>query len=379
MRIVCPKCELKGQVDAAPTGGKSRIACVRCATTFDAVFADGQVQVQLPPTRAVEVFVESAANNNTPPPGPELSATLETQQETPLYDSLPLEASFALEESCSTASPDLMSRGSGETSPVVAQEENSQVFAEPSLEGQEMDGGSQSPIAAAASLNANDEGKFSPPPSDAYGLGVRLMRVSPGWLLLAGLSFISFIVICNWLVSPVEQTGDAANLIATTNNQATNQSINRATVSNSGAQSPVNNQSVQPMTESGVAFIATESKESLAPQATPDIELKKEKSVVGEKPAMAESSTGSSGEMKDGKVTIQIASYNKAAQAEERVVNLKSAGFEARSVAVEIPKRGTWYRVQSGRFINREEAQRYGKQLRDKGIVSSFIMTDIQE
>jgi cell division septation protein DedD len=58
---------------------------------------------------------------------------------------------------------------------------------------------------------------------------------------------------------------------------------------------------------------------------------------------------------------------------------LKSAGFEARSVAVEIPKRGTWYRVQSGRFINREEAERYGKQLRDKGVVSSFITTDVQE
>jgi hypothetical protein len=58
---------------------------------------------------------------------------------------------------------------------------------------------------------------------------------------------------------------------------------------------------------------------------------------------------------------------------------LKSAGFEARSVEVEIPKRGTWYRVQSGRFVSRDEAERYGRQLRDRGVVSSFITTDVQE
>jgi DedD protein len=85
------------------------------------------------------------------------------------------------------------------------------------------------------------------------------------------------------------------------------------------------------------------------------------------------------GEAKAGKVTIQIGSYNEAAQAEERVANLKSAGYEARSVAVEIPKRGTWYRVQSGRFVNRDEAEQYGRQLRERGVVSSFITTDVQE
>ncbi|MCA1556500.1 MAG: SPOR domain-containing protein [Acidobacteria bacterium] len=370
---------MKGQIDAAPTGAKSRIACVRCATTFDAVFTDGQMQVLLPQASPVAVFVESAANNNLTVES-ELAATLETLRETRLNDSLQLETSPALEDNCSTASPDLMSREAEETSPAVAQK-NSQVFVGPDLEmqSQEMPGGSQSSIALAASLKANDAGKLSRPPSDVYGLGVRLMRVSPVWLLLAGLSFISLIVLCNWLIKPVEHTGGAASQIAAANNHAANQSINRVTVSNSTAQSPVNNQSVQPMTESGVAFIATEAKESVAPQATPDIEINVEKSVVGEKRAMSASSMNSSGEAKEGKVTVQIGSYNEAAQAEQRVVNLKSAGFEARSVAVEIPKRGTWYRVQSGRFINRDEAERYGKQLRDKGIVSSFITTDIQK
>jgi cell division protein FtsN len=150
-------------------------------------------------------------------------------------------------------------------------------------------------------------------------------------------------------------------------------------VSNATAQSSANTQSIQPKTESEVAFIPAEARESPAPQATPGIEIKEEKPVVEDKPiALPSSATGSTDAGKEGKVTIQIGSYNEAAQAEERVVNLKSAGFEARSVAIEIPKRGTWYRVQSGRFINRDEAERYGKQLRDKGLVSSFITTDIQ-
>jgi hypothetical protein len=35
--------------------------------------------------------------------------------------------------------------------------------------------------------------------------------------------------------------------------------------------------------------------------------------------------------------------------------------------------------VQSGRFVSRDEAERYGRQLRDRGIVSSFITTDVQK
>jgi cell division protein FtsN len=209
-------------------------------------------------------------------------------------------------------------------------------------------------------------------------MGVRLMQVSPIWLLLTGLSFISFIFVCNWLIRPVEVTGDAAGLSTRTSNYASNASINRATASNSTDQSSVNNQIVQPKAESEAAFVTTQAKESpTSQQAVPDLQMIEEKRVEEEKPAMQPSSSTNS--KAEGKVTVQIGSYNEAGQAEERVVSLKNAGFEARSVAIEIPKRGTWYRVQSGRFINRVEAERYGKQLRDKGVVSSFITTDIQE
>jgi cell division septation protein DedD len=383
MRIVCPKCELKGQVDAAPTGVKTRIACVRCATTFEAVFVDGEIQALLPQVSYAGATIES--DESEVRAGDDISATEaefvsmpETPHENQLDDSLKVEASPVVIDDFSASSPDLMMDMAVET-PEAAPQEISHELTPQSVETRvhETAGFGEDSDAVAQSFKANVAGKVSQPPSDVYGMGVRLMRVSPLWLLLAGLSFISFIVFCNWLIKPTEQTG--GSLIAASNNHATNQSANRITVQTSTAQSPVNSQVGQPSNQSGVAFIATEAKEVTPPAAAPNVEAVKVKPTVEEKPAIQEPMSNRADEAKDGKVTIQVGSYNVAAEAAERVANLKSAGFEARSVTVEIPKRGTWYRVQSGRFVSRDEAERYGKQLRDKGVVASFITTDVQE
>jgi cell division septation protein DedD len=73
--------------------------------------------------------------------------------------------------------------------------------------------------------------------------------------------------------------------------------------------------------------------------------------------------------------TLQIGSFNELAQAQERVDKLGSVGVTAYVARVEIPKRGTWYRVQTGHFSSREEAMRYGTQLRSKGAVADFVVT----
>ena len=80
----------------------------------------------------------------------------------------------------------------------------------------------------------------------------------------------------------------------------------------------------------------------------------------------------------DGNYTVQVGSYNNAAQAEERVGRLGSSGVEARVVRAEIPRRGTWYRVQAGRFSSHEEAARFGAQLKGKGAADDFIITEVQ-
>jgi cell division septation protein DedD len=226
---------------------------------------------------------------------------------------------------------------------------------------------------AAKLLELNRAEKDARPPYDHYGLGVRLMRVSPLWLLVAGLSFISFIVVCNWLVKPGETTGEPARMAAAAKSQATNQPISHLAGSDSTAQTPASSAPAQQTTEKQVAFVPTEAKVAASqPVVAPSVEP------VKEKQSLPASTANASSESKEGKITIQLGSYNEAAQAEERVAAVKSAGFEARVVEVEIPKRGTWYRVQSGRFGTRDDAERYGRQLREKGVASSFITTDVR-
>ncbi|HEY9402324.1 MAG TPA: SPOR domain-containing protein [Pyrinomonadaceae bacterium] len=385
MRIVCPKCDLKGQVDAAPTGAKTRIACVRCATTFDAVFVNGEIQALLPQASHAEATIESVGSevrteSDVSASGEEFAFTAETPREEQFDDLLQVEASPVMADdfsTSSTSSTDLTMEATVET----VEDAPEKIYPEPtpqSVETRVHETADAVPAPLVAeSLKSDGAGRVGHAPSDVYGMGVRLMRVSPVWLLLAGLSFISFIVLCNWLIKPTGRPGDS--LIAAANNHATNQSVNRVTVPASTAQSPVNNQVGQRVSESGVAFIAAEAKEATPPVAAPSVETTKARPEAETKPAAPPASSNRADEAKEGKVTIQIGSYNAAAEAEARVANLKSAGFEARSVAVEIPKRGTWYRVQSGRFVSRDEAERYGKQLRDKGVVSSFITTDVQE
>lgn len=390
MRIVCPKCELKGQVEAATASAKTRIACVRCATTFDAIFVDGQIQALLPQTApvetALELFVAPDASAAAPETISHVETHVETQQElqlnfapqletapAPADDFLASSAEAALEETFENSSP---------AWPQEVERESAWQSVEMPVQYTRDEG--QAASVVETPLKTVDVSKVSQS-SDAYDLGVRLMRVSPMWLLLAGLSFIAFIVLCNWLIKPDEGAGGAGRTLAAADNHATNQSPTRTVVPDPTAQTPVNSQAAQPPTQSGASFIPAEAREPAASKATmPDAKAiekaaAEEKPAVEEKAAPSASSSSGAGEAKAGKMTIQIGSYNEAAQADERVASLKAAGYEARSVAVEIPKRGTWYRVQSGRFVNRDEAERYGKQLREKGVVSNYITADVQE
>jgi cell division septation protein DedD len=385
MRIVCPKCELKGQVDVASASVKTRIACVRCATTFDAIYADGQIQTLLPQVAPVETALELFVANDAPAPAPETtSSDVELQQELQLNFAAQLESAPApADDFLASPTEAALEETSEAVSPVWPQETETETVKESAWQSletpvQEMHAARQRVSVVETPLKSVDPSKLGQP-SDAYGLGVRLMRVSPMWLLLAGLSFISFIVLCNWLIKPDERAGDAARALVTADNHATNQSPARTVVPDSAAQSPVNSQLAQPSTQASASFIQTDAKATTPKAEAIEKPVAAEKPAVEEKPATLASLPNGTSEAKSGKVTLQLGSYNEAAQAEERVANLKAAGYEARSVAVEIPKRGTWYRVQSGRFVNRDEAERYGKQLREKGVVSTYITTDVQE
>lgn len=88
--------------------------------------------------------------------------------------------------------------------------------------------------------------------------------------------------------------------------------------------------------------------------------------------------SGQSVSPSEGGLTLQLGSYNNQNEAAQRVASLKSAGVEARVVKAEIPGKGTWYRVQTGRFTSREEASRYASQLKARGLIREFMVTGYQ-
>lgn len=77
-----------------------------------------------------------------------------------------------------------------------------------------------------------------------------------------------------------------------------------------------------------------------------------------------------------GNLSIQVNSYDEIAQAQARIEQLKSSGVEARIVKAVMPNRGTWYRVQTGRFTTRKEAEQYGKQSQARGVIQEFTITE---
>lgn len=94
-----------------------------------------------------------------------------------------------------------------------------------------------------------------------------------------------------------------------------------------------------------------------------------------EPPKQAENAGGVPPTPNRGGITLQVGSFNDRAQADDRVSRLKAAGVDARIVTANIPGRGTWYRVQVGRFVSREQATGYASQLRGRGLVNDFIAT----
>ncbi|HLL74019.1 MAG TPA: SPOR domain-containing protein [Pyrinomonadaceae bacterium] len=216
---------------------------------------------------------------------------------------------------------------------------------------------------------------------DTYGLGVRLMRVSPLWLLISGLSFISFVVFCNWFFVPANLAQADPSRRASLRNEATNRStaseassavaVNESPGARpSGSTQPAEAEVVNaPVKVEGPAPAPTAPPATPAPTArpaaTPNAEQPKPAEAVSQ-PAPA------------GKFAVQVGSYSSPAEAEGRAAKLRSAGQAVRVAEVEIPKRGKWYRVYVGGFGSRGEAESHGKSLRERGLAESYIATEAQ-
>jgi cell division protein FtsN len=220
---------------------------------------------------------------------------------------------------------------------------------------------------------------------DKYNVGVRLMQASPMWLLLAGLSFISFVVLCNWFFVPANLAQADPSRTAARGNQATNLSAGQSIAhAQPATDADDEREDAQPATRPAepVETKAEQPSPEPAPTSTPVPATPQPAAPAPEvTSAPAESARAKSEEKSSapgGKFTLQVGSYNVAAEAEARASSLKASGVEARVAEVEIPKRGTWYRVQAGRFASREEAERGGRQLREKGLAASYLTASLQ-
>jgi cell division protein FtsN len=75
-----------------------------------------------------------------------------------------------------------------------------------------------------------------------------------------------------------------------------------------------------------------------------------------------------------GNFTVQLGSYGTRKEADTWLAQLQNVGVsDLRIVKANIPKKGTWYRIQVGRFTDRKSAQRYGQKLQSEGKAANYF------
>lgn len=79
-----------------------------------------------------------------------------------------------------------------------------------------------------------------------------------------------------------------------------------------------------------------------------------------------------------GKFALQIGASQDKTEAMVMVEKAKGLGLGARIIQISIPNKGLWYRIQVGRFVDRNSALQAAQQLRAKKLLNDFLVTDFQ-
>jgi len=229
-------------------------------------------------------------------------------------------------------------------------------FAEPVVE--------PAPVAAAVAAPA-----ASP---DFYAVGVRLIKMSPVWLLTVAGGFALVLLALSW-VRPAGGDVDAASIPNDSKSIAVVQfpDVTAAAKPSVETPAPAKEERAEVAETKAVETKAAEQVQPVSPAPAPveakPVEQKKE-------PAKVSAPASDAG----GKFTVQVGSFSVESQANERISSLRAAGFDARSTAVQIPGRGTWYRVQVGRFRERDAASKAAAQLREKGAAAGSMVVPVE-
>lgn len=397
MHIICPNCGLKSPVETGGLTVETRLVCTRCEVEFEIRFTDEPgAEASSTEIALFESFAETLEEKLGTQPAPPSEAAMLSEAATPSEVVTPSEA-----DSCDVLGLETLPLPPAaeeetweqeglvleQSQPLVLDQQPQSAADDQSADAQQEDEDDEGVSGAYPLPNFTREPVHAAQRFDKYNVGVRLMQASPMWLLVTGLSFISFIVLCNWFFVPANLAQADPSRPAARGNHATNMSAGH-TVAPSQPTNEIadarEEDDARPATRPAEPSARTAEQMSVesAPASSPTpapTQTPAPAAVTTSAPADAarEKSAGSS-PAPDGKFTLQVGSYNVAAEAEARASSLKAAGVEARVAQVEIPKRGTWFRVQAGRFASREEAERGGRQLREKGLAASYLTAALQ-
>jgi cell division septation protein DedD len=207
---------------------------------------------------------------------------------------------------------------------------------------------------------------------DFYAVGVRLIKMSPVWLLTLTGGFALLLLVLSW-VRPAGGDVDAASIPNDAKSVVVQYPEAPAEASKPNVETPPS-PAAPAKEEHAEAVAETKAPEQVQP-VTP-APAPAESKPAEQKKETAKPSTPASDA--DGKFTVQVGSFSVESQANERISSLRAAGFDARSTAVQIPGRGTWYRVQVGRFREREDASKTAAQLREKGAAAGSMVVAVE-
>ena len=231
--------------------------------------------------------------------------------------------------------------------------------------------------------------------ADNYQLAVRLMNVSPLWMLAACAGFFVLVFAFDLMLSTATRAnGDAPALASAANNQATNRAASRRAraadpdqseepaanevkrdadeaptgydqgAPSPGADTPADRGESKPAPVSDAQSVAT------GQPLTRDAE-------VSFANASAEVRAEPGVEARPSGLTLQLGSFRVAGEARKQADALRAAGFDARVAEQQSWKR-PWYCVQTGSFATREDAERHLAGLRAKGFASRYSVIELR-
>ena len=213
---------------------------------------------------------------------------------------------------------------------------------------------------------------------DPFAVGVRVLKMAPAWLLFTAVCCSVLVLLLGWVRS--SSNVSAVTLPAKSNDARAAKPAPAATETNAKTEAEALADASVTVASSPKSTAANDAPAQVsaapAPTVAPTPQPAAPAPKADEKARVETPAPVADGE---GKFTTQVGSHKDQSEANEQVSRLRAAGFDARSVAVELPGRGTWHRVQVGRFADRGEAAKTVAALRAKGAAAAALVVPVQQ